>query len=620
MATPFVYPAREAVRRSFELLPAAARTRFGIVILIQVLTSFLDLVGVLLLTGVGVLAIAVAQGGTAQLPSILEGPVEQLLDQGWGLKEVTVSLAVASALFFVAKSLFSGYLSRRTLVFLSNRQAQVSTGLIARLLNQTSNDIEQRSTLTTAYAVVQGATAAMVGILGAVATIISETFLLIVFTITLLIINPGVTIVASAYLGFVAFLVYKVLGSWSERVGVVNAETAIRGNTYVQDTLSAFREISVLNRRGIYVGRISELLFRGARAQADSAFMSQLPKYVFEAALIVGAVLLAGTLILTSTMTNAVATMILFLAAGSRVLPSIMRLQGAVVVIRSSSGSAMETYRLADQVRHSPTIEPDGRSHAQIREELGSRFSGFSPSIGIADLSFTYAGEPAPALVDVSLSVAAGSSLALVGATGAGKSTLADLILGVLTPTSGKVHIGDETPVEAITRWPGAIAYVPQIVILVEGSVRENVALGLPPESVSDDQIWEALNKAHIADFLRDQRDGLSTQVGERGLRLSGGQRQRLGIARALLSRPKLLVLDEATSALDAQTEVLISEVMQELHGATTLVVIAHRLATVRSFDVIAYLEAGKLKAAGRFKQVREQVSDFDEQARILGL
>ena len=161
---------------------------------------------------------------------------------------------------------------------------------------------------------------------------------------------------------------------------------------------------------------------------------------------------------------------------------------------------------------------------------------------------------------------------------------------------------------------------MPQHVALVEGSVRDNVALGLPREIVDDAQVWEALEHSHLAAFLREQRDGLDTHIGERGVRLSGGQRQRLGLARAMFTHPRLLVLDEATSALDAQTESLIAEVIYALHGRATVVVVAHRLATVRHFDQVAFLEKGEMVFRGTFDEVRENVPVFDEQARILGL
>jgi ABC-type multidrug transport system fused ATPase/permease subunit len=182
------------------------------------------------------------------------------------------------------------------------------------------------------------------------------------------------------------------------------------------------------------------------------------------------------------------------------------------------------------------------------------------------------------------------------------------------------VGVGGVTPERAVTRWPGAIAYVPQDIVLVEGTIRENVALGLPPSALHDDQILDALGRAHfnLADLA--QSEGLDTRIGEGGERLSGGQRQRLGLARAFLTRPKLIVLDEATSSLDAETEFLIGEALRELHGLVTVIVIAHRLSTVKDSDQVAYLEAGELKALGTFEEVKASQANFARQAHLLGL
>jgi ABC-type bacteriocin/lantibiotic exporters, contain an N-terminal double-glycine peptidase domain len=261
------------------------------------------------------------------------------------------------------------------------------------------------------------------------------------------------------------------------------------------------------------------------------------------------------------------------LAAGSRVIPALLRLQGATITIRNSAVSALPTYYLADYLAargdaadaYASSTAAHNRT-AEIQERIRAGHEGFVPRLEVSAVSIQYLDAESPALVDASLRVEAGQSVALVGPTGAGKSTLTDVILGVLEPRTGDVLISGVQPREAIDRWPGAITYVPQNVALVGGTVRDNVALGLPSEDVDDQLVWEALERAHIADFLRDSREGLNTRIGERGVRLSGGQRQRLGIARALYTRPLLLVLDEATSALDAETERAIVQTLESFN------------------------------------------------------
>jgi ABC-type multidrug transport system fused ATPase/permease subunit len=207
-----------------------------------------------------------------------------------------------------------------------------------------------------------------------------------------------------------------------------------------------------------------------------------------------------------------------------------------------------------------------------------------------------------------------------VGPSGAGKTTLVDILLGVLQADKGEAIISGLKPLEAISKWPGAIAYVPQDVALSNGTFRENLTMGYPINLAPDELCWHALRVAQLESFVRDLPLGLDQPIGERGTNLSGGQRQRLGIARAMLTKPKLLVLDEATSALDGQTELDISNAINDLKGIVTVVMIAHRLSTVRNSDQVIYMDNGKIVAEGKFEEVRKSVPDFDHQAQLMGL
>ncbi len=343
-----------------------------------------------------------------------------------------------------------------------------------------------------------------------------------------------------------------------------------------------------------------------------------------EVALYFGVLLLGIVQFVTKDWAAAAATVALFLAAGSRVVPSLLRLQGAGITIRNASVMAQPTYFMFDvlqknqvdsQKKTAPRITAD-----MIHDQVIKGFPDFESTVVVHKATLSYPDAPWPALLDASFTVPSGTSIAFVGSTGAGKSTLADVILGVLEPDVGSVTISGLTPRQAIDRWPGAISYVPQAVALVEGTVRDNVALGLPRGTVSEDLVWDALHRAHLADFLAENREGLETRIGERGFKLSGGQRQRLGIARALYTRPKLLVLDEATSSLDSETERAITETLQELEGEVTTITVAHRLATVRNVDKVVYLHEGEIVAIGTFDEIRQKVPDFEHQASLLGL
>jgi ABC-type multidrug transport system fused ATPase/permease subunit len=353
-------------------------------------------------------------------------------------------------------------------------------------------------------------------------------------------------------------------------------------------------------------------------------FVLEIPKFLLEALLVVIAFLLAVFQLGTKEFPAAAATVALFLTAGFRVIPSMLRMQAAGTNMRRGIEGAKPTFRLADELRQfgvtalPPHEEP--RAITRLREQVTDGHRGFFGSVELRHVNFTYPEASSPALVDISLTAKPGKSLALVGTTGAGKSTLADVILGVLEPDSGAVLISGVKPSEAVHTWAGAVSYVPQSVALVDGTVRQNVALGLPIDLVDDALVWAALEQAHLAEFLLSSREGLNTVVGERGVRFSGGQRQRLGIARALFTRPLILVMDEATSALDAETEDAITTTLGDLEGHVTTITVAHRLATVRFADELLFMRDGVIVARGGFEEVRAQEPDFARQAKLLGL
>jgi ABC-type bacteriocin/lantibiotic exporter with double-glycine peptidase domain len=220
----------------------------------------------------------------------------------------------------------------------------------------------------------------------------------------------------------------------------------------------------------------------------------------------------------------------------------------------------------------------------------------------------------------INLEINEGEFVAIVGPSGAGKTTLIDLILGILEPTHGQVLVSEEKPLSSINLWPGSIAYVPQAALIVNGSIKENIQLGFPDAERNIELIWDALQMSGFDEFVKSLPGEIDYEVGEKGARLSGGQRQRLVIARALFSKPRLLVLDEATSALDGQTESDVSRSVLALRGKTTVLMIAHRLSTVTSADKVIYIDGGNLVAQGSFAEVRRKVPDFEKQAQLMGL
>jgi len=610
---------RESIRASLALLSKRDNFFLGAVVAIQFLISLLDLLGVLLL-GI-VTAITAASVAENPLPSTSIGSIINAFPRDL---QFVIGLASLAGLTLIGKSILGLLLTRRTFRFLANRQALVAGNVAQRLLSRPLLEVQTRSSQETAVALTSGVSALTLGTLGPAVIVAAEISLLFVLSIGLLLVDPTVALFSTAFFGLLVVLLHFLLGSWATHLGTRQTKADIESFASIQHALRAYREISVSGRRGLFISRFQSLRWDASKVLADQFILSQIGKYVFEIGLVVGGGLLVLLVSLTRDVAAAIGIITVFLVASARLFPSLLRMQAALSGIRGAAGTGAITLALIDELDAAEKKNSVPTIPAPLVEEFNRSvhegFLGFTPFVSVSLASLAYPAASELALDTVSLEISPGDSVAFVGTTGAGKSTLADVILGVLVPDTGSVLISGVEPHECLSRWPGAIAYVPQDVAVLTGTVRENVALGIPPEFIDDSLVWEALERAQLSSFLQESRDGIDTVVGENGVQLSGGQRQRLGIARALYSRPKLLVLDEATSALDAETERIITETLDSLAGDVTLIVIAHRLATVRHCDQVIHLSGGRITGRGTFEEVRAQVPEFNRQAELLGL
>ena len=607
-----------SVKSALALLDRRSKRILLVLVVVQIFIASLDLLGVLLFGVVAALSASAVSGQpSATLTDFLNLVGLTDVDEVY----LAIVLAALAGGVFMAKSVLSFLLVRRSLRFLANRQAMVSSRLAERLLSRPLLDVQRNSSQQNAYALTAGANAATIGVLGNGVVIAAEIAVLAVMALGLLFIDPLVAVFTIVFFAALALILNRALGNWARRLGTQLSAAEIASYTAVQDALRTYRETTVSGRRVLFIERFQGLRWRAARYQADSQIMIQVSKYVFEVGLIIGGAALAISQVLTREVVAAVAVIAVFLAAASRIMPALLRLQQASLGIRQSAGTAAPTLELNRELESQvDEFEIDLQMRDRVLTGLATDYSGFVPSIALTNVTLSYPGADRPAVIEASVAVQPGESLALVGPTGAGKSTIADLVLGVVYPERGSILVGGVSPSDAVATWPGAIAYVPQDVAVLDGSIRDNVALGLPESSIDDELVWEALERAHLADMLRREREGLDTVVGEHGVRLSGGQRQRLGLARALYTRPRMMVLDEATSALDAETEKAVSDALEDLEGDVTLVIVAHRLATIRHCTHVAYIEEGRIKALGSFDHVRSAQPNFDRQAQLLGL
>ena len=600
------------IGRAARLLTPSDRRKVSVVVVIQIILGGLDLLGVALIGVVGALAVS---GVQSQKPGNRVSAVLNFIGlDGFDFQTQTALLGLTAGFILVGRTVLSVFFTRKALFFLGRRGAAISANLTSRVLAQSLLAVQQRTSQETLYALTSGVGSITLGLLGSVVTMASDVSLLVVLAIGLVVVDPTVAISSFLFFMLIAVILHRVMSGRAMRLGTKQSELSIQSNEKIVEVLSSYRESLVRNRRSYYAQQIGKIRFDLANVNAELAFMPNVSKYILETTVVLGALLLSAAQFLLQDAGHAVGTLAIFLAAGTRIAPAILRVQQGLLLIRASAGSALPTLDLAESLANIKASE------VKESETLETEHEGFAGSIDIRDATFTYPGKSEPAISNVSLRVNPGSFVAFVGPSGAGKTTIVDILLGILPPQSGSVQISDVDPMSAITKWPGAIAYVPQDVAIASGSFRENIALGFPIELASDEAVLTPLQVAHLDDFVLSTPHGLDTEVGERGAKVSGGQRQRLGIARALFTKPKLLVLDEATSALDAETESNVSLAISSLRGNTTVVMIAHRLATVRNADLVVYLDQGQALAQGTFDEVRAAVPDFDRQAQLLGL
>jgi len=602
---------KSTIGRSLNVLSRSDQKKILAITFLQILLGALDLLGVVAIGLLGALSVT---GLQSQEPGNRVGLALRVLHISQSSFQTQASiLGISAVTLLVGRTVLSIFFTRRILFFLSRRGSKISANLVARLLSQPILVVQERTTQETLYAVTRGVELIVLQVIATAVVMISDLSLLLIMTIGLFVVDLATALGTFATFFIIALFLYRFMHVRAGELGVKSSELNIESNEKIVEVFSSYRESVVRNRRDYYAREIAKLRYSLADATAEFSFLPYVSKYVIESSVILGALMIGAAQFALQDTAHGVATLAIFLAAGTRIAPAVLRIQQGSIQIRGSLGAARPTLDLIESLGDSPMIE-------NVDDSVDLMHEGFHSEIEINKVSLTYPNKPSPAIFDINLKIPSGVSVAFVGTSGAGKTTMIDVLLGVLSPDVGRVLISGLPPLEAIAKWPGAISYVPQDVVIAAGSIRENVALGYPSEVATDELVLSALKVAHLDEFVEGLPDGLETQVGERGAKISGGQRQRLGIARAMFTRPHLLVLDEATSALDGETEASISDAIHALRGSTTVVMIAHRLSTVRNADMVVYLSEGKVLATGTFDEVRNAVPDFDRQAKLMGL
>jgi ABC-type multidrug transport system fused ATPase/permease subunit len=606
-----VLPA-EMLKKAFNLLSNRDRLKLKLVVALQFVIGLLDLMGVLLIGVMGSLSFAYVSG--------IE-PDKKILDvlTFLGMDDFTekaqlASIVTLSFIFLTIRSVFSICITKRTLRFFSLRGASISSSLISKFFTKPLNVVESKTTQEVLFATTRGVDYIVLQILAPSVILVSDLALLAILCFGLLVADPTTAVICFAFFFLTLVVLNLITQKKAATLGLINSQLNIESNDKIIEAILNYRDLVVRNRRSFYSNKITYSRRRLAGSSAEIGFLPYVSKYLMEFATLFAVIFFSLFQFATKDTSIAFGSISLFLVASSRIAPATLRIQQGMIQIRGGIGAAAPTFELIDLVGG---IES---SQTETSTEDSSHFvyDGFSPTIFIENLTFRYASRVENAISGVSLEIPAGKFVAIVGPSGAGKTTLVDLVLGILNPDSGRVLISEVPPLLAHLRWPGAVAYVPQEVALSSGTIAQNISLGFPELKEFESRILSCVDYAQLSDLLADLPLGLDTQIGERGSKMSGGQRQRIGIARALFSSPRILVLDEATSALDGKTEMGISDSIRSLRGSTTVLVIAHRLSTIRRADAVIYLEGGKVRCQGTFEEVSRMVPEFDSYVETL--
>ena len=597
--------------KSLQILDAADRKKLLLITVLQSGLAFLDLAGVAAIGLVGALAVTGVQ--SAAPGNRVSAALELLNLQNFSIQMQVTIIGLLAATLFLTRTVLSIIISRRVLYFLSRRAAKITGNLTSKFLSLPLLKLQERSNQETLYTLTTGVNYIMLGVIGSAIAVIVDLALLILIVSGLFAIDKIMAITTILFFTLLGVSLYKSMSGRAKFLGKESAKVGVDSNEKILEVLNSYRELVVKNRRGYYSELIGKTRLKLANIVAEQSFMPNISKYVFESGVIFGALIISALQFLTQDATRAVASLSVFLAASSRLAPAVLRIQSTAVQSRIAIGGAAPTLSLISELINLTNRDLNS-------QPLQVDHVGFNPDIVIESISFSYQKSDKKVLENVNLEINNGEIVAIVGPSGAGKTTLVDIILGVISPDNGVVRISGLEPLQAIENWPGSIAYVPQDVMVSNCSIRENVGLGYSNDEIGEDLVEQALHIAHLYEHVMSLPEGVETNVGDRGTKLSGGQRQRLGIARALFTKPKLLVLDEATSSLDGQSESDITDSINDMRGEITVILIAHRLSTVKNADKVVYLESGKIVSIGSFEEVRRNVPNFEKQASLMGL
>ncbi len=542
---------------------------------------------------------------------VFNHPIVADVALAWGIASAD-QLVLPLTVAFAAAALIAGAI-RILLLWASTRLAvaigaDLSIEVYRRTLYQPYRVHVARNSSEVISGITNKVNGVVFGVLLSLLTLVSSTVLLVAIMLALIAIDPMVASVAAVGFGasyaLITWMSRRRLHRNSQRIAYEQTQVV----KALQEGLGGIRDVLLDGTQPVYCDIYRQADYPLRRAQGNNVFIGGSPRYIMEA---LGMVLIAALAYALSRQVGGIATALPVLGAlalgAQRLLPALQQSYSAWASIAGNHASLADTIELLDQPLSAELLQP---APAPLLFQDAIRFDA---------VRFRYTGDGPWVLDGLSLVIAKGARVGFVGSTGSGKSTTLDLLMGLLMPTEGELLV-DGQPISGIRvrAWQQTIAHVPQSIYLADTTLAENIAFGVPHDTIDLDRVQQAARQAQIADFIESSPEGYQAYVGERGIRLSGGQRQRIGIARALYKQASVLVFDEATSALDNATEQSVMDAIEGLSSDLTILLIAHRLTTVRRCDTIVELEHGHVVAQGTYEQLLECSPSFRSMAMLV--
>ena len=595
---------------SWSLLTSSEKILFALRVCSRIALNGLDIIAVGLMGLLGAITATGLSGQNIEIFGVF------LPEASAG--NVITLVAVVAALFLLKGGL-GILLARWTAVFLAGIETKNSAKVARYVFSGSLQRLRKFSRAEVQFLVTVSVSATFSGVLGATTTLLIEGALFVGIFAVFLIVDWLSALAIAAYFAGLIYVLQLTTAKRYLQSGRRIQEGTVGVGSAILEMVDGFREMAVLSKQSFFLSRFVEAKKLAARTAVALQILKSIPRFIAEGGLILGALGFVVWQLTRGSLAEGLLSLGIFLSGSFRMMGAVLPLQQLWNEVRVSQRwvtsaqevllKLKETPELLDASIYAPTNFQSKKASSEARAGLEVRLD---------EVSFRHLGAPSQTIDQITLQAPAGSYSAIVGPSGAGKTTLVDLILGLYQPDSGTVAIDGFEPQAFREDSPGLLAYVPQKPGVVTGSIADNVALGLAEHERDEEQIWAALQGAQLADHVRTLERTIHSDLGSHSDALSGGQIQRLGLARALYSKPNLIILDEATSALDAATEASISGAIQQLGSGTTVIVIAHRLSTIQHADIVHVMDQGRIVDSGSFKEVRRRVPMIEEYVRLM--